>query len=354
MLKPRNLLDRAEPHVVPGIFKLPPAVLRALAGTPMVRDGQTLETETQVLLWLQRAAGRAALEFTPAGRTGVDRDGSLVGGKQPIGAIRGLAVDGAEGLLAARLYVPRVLVSSGGGDPLLVFFHGGGFVTGSLDSHDAPCRVIAERAGVRVLSVDYRLAPEHPFPAAPQDCLAAYRWVVTHADELGADPTRLAVGGDSAGGNLAALTAIAAAREGLPLAFQMLVYPVTHHGARTASREMFAEGFYLTGAAMAEATERYLGQQDPDQPEASPLLVSDLPDGLAPAYVCTAGFDPLRDEGEAYARLLQDAGVDVTLQRFPGHIHSFFNTVGVGRAPRAAVEQIADVLGRRLAEPTRG
>jgi acetyl esterase len=345
-LSPTQVLSRVEPVVVGGLLRLPPGIQRRLAGKPVVRDGDPLEVETQLLLRLQALAGRGELGFGPEARAGIDRDSVMVGGEQPVGEYRNLEVGGAEGPLPARLYVPQALVRTDR-DPLLVFFHGGGFVTGGLDSHDATCRVLAERAGVRVLSVAYRLAPEHPFPAAPHDCAAAYRWVVEHAGELGADPARLAVGGDSAGGNLAAVTAIAAARDGLPLKFQLLVYPVTDAAARTESRELFAAGFFLTRAAMEEATGHYLGDQDRSDPLASPLH-ADLPDGLAPAYVATAGFDPLRDEGEAYARKLADAGVEVTQRRFGGHIHSFFNVVGVGSAARTAVEEIADALAAGL------
>lgn len=339
---------RVQQPLVRAALALPPRVQRALAGRPVVRDGQTLEVETQLLLRMQRLAGRGEIGFGPSDREGIEADCALVGGDQPIGEVRRLTVDGADGPLDARLYVPQRLVRSNDGDPLLVFFHGGGWVVGSIDSHDAPCRVLAEHAGVRVLSVDYRLAPEHPFPAAPRDALAAYRWVVDHAAQLGADASRLAVGGDSAGGNLAAVTAIAAASEGVPLRFQLLIYPAVELGGGSESRRRFGEGFFLTRSGLTEATENYLGDHDPSDPLASPAFAA-LPDGLAPAYVATAGFDPLRDEGEAYAERLASAGVEVTVHRFPGHIHSFLNAVGVGREPLAAVRQIADALGRGLA-----
>ncbi|QYJ05078.1 alpha/beta hydrolase [Nocardioides panacisoli] len=342
-----SLLHRVEPALVRRLLALPPTVLRRLAGRPVVRDGQTLSVETQFLLRLQRLTGRDTLSFGPDARTSIERDSMMIGGDQPIGETRELRVDGGEGAVPARLYVPQALVRSGGADPLLVFFHGGGFVTGSLDSHDAPCRVLAERAGVRVLSVAYRLAPEHPFPAPVEDCAAAYRWVLDHADEVGADPERLGIGGDSAGGNLAAVVAIRAARAGWPLKHQLLIYPVTDMAARTASRSEFGQGFLLTAEAMDQAETNYLGDQERHQPEASPLF-ADLPAGLAPAHVVTAGFDPLRDEGEAYAAKLEEAGVECTTVRYPSHIHSFFNAVGASRSARTAVDQIGDVLGRSL------
>ena len=316
---------------------LPERVQGLLAGRPVVLDGQTLAPETQLMLRLQRLArmpGPDALPM-PTGRALVDRQSGLAGGVQRVGAVRDLPVAG----LPARLYTPTDL--GAGPAPLLVFFHGGGFMYGGLDSHDASCRVLAERGRVRVLSVAYRLAPEHPFPAAHDDALAAYRWVVDHAASLGADPARLAVGGDSAGGTLAAAVAIAAATEGLPLAFQLLVYPAVDATRATRSLQLFEEGFYLSRSFMDLANASYTPDAaDRLDQRLSPLL-HDLPAGLAPAYVATAGFDPLRDEGEAYARKLADAGVDVELHRFPDQIHSFFNVVGVGRRSPAAVVEIA-------------
>ncbi len=179
--------------------------------------------------------------------------------------------------------------------------------------------------------------------------MAAYRWAQKSADSLGVDPGRMAVGGDSAGGNLAAEVATAAAREGLPLALQLLVYPATDSTRGTRSLELFGEGFYLTQRFIDLASESYLPVvDDRTDPRSSPLF-DDVPDGLAPAYVATAGFDPLRDEGEAYARKLADAGVGVELRRFPDQIHGFFNVVGVGRRSRAAVDEIAAALRAGLA-----
>ena len=221
---------------------------------------------------------------------------------------------------------------------------------GDLESHDAPCRFLAERSGVRVLAVDYRLSPEAPFPAAYDDALAAHRWVVEHAGELGVDPARIAVGGDSAGGNLATEVAIEAARAGLPLAFQLLIYPVTDAVRDTDSARLFSDGFYLSKDFMDLAGRSYIGEYDERDPRISPLY-AEIPAGLAPALVVTAGFDPLRDEGEAYARRLADAGVSVEMRRFPDQIHGFFNVVGVGRSSRAANAAIAAKLGAALARP---
>ena len=185
--------------------------------------------------------------------------------------------------------------------PLLVFFHGGGFWCGDLETHDGPCRFLAEQAGVRVLSVEYRQGPEHPFPAAHDDAAAAYAWTVEHAADLGADPARIGVGGDSAGGNLAAGVAIEAARHGWPCAVQLLVYPATQADRQTRSFELFQQGFYLTKGFMDRAEELYGVGTPADDPRWSPQH-AELPAGLAPALVYTAGFDPLRDEGEAVRR----------------------------------------------------
>ena len=335
-----SLSDSIEALALRATMGLTEAVQRRLAGTPIVLDGQTLAPETQLMLRMKKVAKLPSAENLPVveGRVVVEHEAAMAGGTQPIGSVRDLPV----GDLPARLYVPSNAAPEPG--PLLVFFHGGGFIYGSLDSHDATCRVLAERAGVRVLAIDYRLAPEHPFPAAHDDCLAAYRWVLQHAASIGADPQRLAVGGDSAGANLAAATAIAAAEEGLPLAFQLLVYPAVDAKRDTRSLELFSEGFYLTSGFMELANSSYT----PVVAERTDIRISplrhDVQAGLAPAYLCTAGFDPLRDEGEAYARALAAAGVQVQLRRFPDLIHGFFNIVGVGRRPRAAVLEIADAL----------
>ncbi|MDO9454978.1 alpha/beta hydrolase [Nocardioides sp.] len=339
-----TIKDRAEATLLLAAMALPEAVQRRLAGKPVTIDGQTLAADVQLMLRLQKVARMPGAETLPipAGRVVIDRTTAATGRTQPIGSVRDLPVEG----LPARLYTPRGVTGPTG---LLVFFHGGGFMYGGLDSHDASCRVLAEGAGCRVLAIDYRLAPEHRFPAAYDDAVTAYRWVAKNADSLGVDVDRIAVGGDSAGGNLAAGVAAAAAREGLPLAFQLLVYPATDSARATRSLELFSEGFYLTKAFMDLANASYL--PDPAErldPRASPFH-DDIPDGLAPAYVVTAGFDPLRDEGEAYSRALAAAGVRVELRRFPDQIHGFFNVVGVGRTSRAAVDEIAVALKAGLA-----
>lgn len=332
-------VERLEALLLRAAMALPEPVLRVLGGRRVVRDGQTLAADLRLMLLLQRLARERGAETMPIpeGRRAVLRHSAATAGRQPIGSVRDLHVAG----LPARLYTPTHDRGA-----LLLFFHGGGYMYGDLESHDAPCRFLAERSGVRVLAVDYRLAPENPFPAAYDDALSAYRWVVENAGELGVDASRIAVGGDSAGGNLAAVVAIEAARTGLPLAFQLLVYPVADAVRNTRSATMFARGFYLSQEFMELANRSYI-RGDLRDPRISPQY-ADLPPGLAPALLVTAGFDPLRDEGETYARRLADAGVSVDMHRFPDQIHGFFNIVGVGRTSRAANALIAAKLGAAL------
>lgn len=339
-----DIVERVKGLTLRTALALPDAVQRVLAGRPVVLDGQTLDLETQLMLRLQTVAREPAVESLPIpqGRRALARQSALVGRAQPIGSVRDVEVAG----LAARLYEPAGL---DGPAPLLVFFHGGGFIYGDLESHDAVCRVLAERAGVRVIAVDYRLAPEAPFPAAYDDCVNAYAEILTRSAEWHVDGDRIGVGGDSAGGNLSTGVAIEAARQGWACAFQLLVYPLTEVGATTRSLELFADGFYLTRRFRDLATSNYT----PDRaswtdPRVSPAL-ADLPPGLAPAHVVTAGFDPLRDEGEAYVEKLRAAGVEVSHVRYRGLIHGFLNMVGVGTTARTAVDEIADALRAGLA-----
>lgn len=230
------------------------------------------------------------------------------------------AIPGPAGALPVRIYTPE-------GEPpfpVLVYFHGSGFVVCDLDTHDGLCRAMTKGARCLTVSVDYRLAPEHPFPAAVDDCLAATAWASAHATELGGDLRRVAVGGDSAGGCLAAVVArLAHEQGGPPLIYQLLLYPVADRPGASVSYTENAEGYGLTGADMFWFCSQYLpsGEQT-DDPRAAPLRAADL-SGLPPALVVTAEYDVLRDEGEEYARRLQEAGVPTTLVRYDGMIHGF-------------------------------
>jgi acetyl esterase len=330
---------------------LPERVQRLMLRRPVVIDGLELSPEMQLLLRLQKLARQPELGVWPLeqARDLVHAQASAAAGRQPIGAVRELVVDGADGPLSARLYIPSSRV---GADPVptLLFLHGGGHALGDVESHDAGCRFLAENSGVQVLSLEYPLAPEHPFPAAVHACLAAYQWLVKNADSVNADPERLAVGGDSAGGNLAATTAILVAEAGLPMALQLLLYPITDFVTRSRSRELFdGGGFYLSREGLDRLADYYLpAGTDRSDPLASVVLRDGFPAGLAPAYVVTAGFDPLRDEGEAYADLLAEHGVPVTRTRYPSMIHAFANVVGVGREARRHNAEIAKTLGQLL------
>lgn len=244
----------------------------------------------------------------------------------------------------------RLYASSTEADlPAVVWYHGGGFTIGDLDTADRTCRKLAVGSGALVVSIDYRLSPEHRFPASYDDCAAALRWVVDHGASIGADPSRLAVGGDSAGGNLAAVMAIHARDTGIALRHQLLVYPVTDCTMSSASYRENADGYLLSADTMDWFIENYLGgDTDPKDPRVSPLYADDL-NGVAPALVITAEFDPLRDEGEAYADRLRDAGVDVEVRRFDGQIHSFFALGSITPDATAAVDLAASRLQAALA-----
>jgi acetyl esterase len=265
----------------------------------------------------------------------------LAGSPAPVARVENRSVPGPGGEIPVRVYTPE----GEGPHPALVYFHGGGWVIGSLESHDGICRALARAVPCVVVSVDYRLAPEHPFPAAAEDSYAATRYVAGHAAAFAADPARLAVGGDSAGGNLSAVvTLMARARGGPRLVHQLLVYPVTDGAMDTPSYRENADGYFLTRDGMVWFWNHYVS--DPAaraNPHASPLRAPDLR-GLPPALVMTAEFDPLRDEGEAYARRLEEAGVPVTLTRYDGMIHGFFGMAGALGRGRDAIDEAARAL----------
>jgi acetyl esterase len=261
----------------------------------------------------------------------------------PVLSTEDVTYPAAEGPRAARIYRP----DAAGPVPTILFIHGGGYVIGDIDTHDDHARMLCNRVGAVVISIDYRLAPEFPFPAGYLDSIAALQHVLATIEELGGDPTRVAVAGDSAGGNLSAGVAIAARDEGLPLKAQLLIYPgtdFTESDAHT-SRTENAEGYFLTEIDMRWFGEHYAA--DPADHRASVLHHPDLT-GLAPAIVVTAQYDPLRDEGEAYAAALEEAGVPVQLTRYPGLIHGFFGLGPFSAAAQQAVEQICADLKELL------
>jgi acetyl esterase len=241
---------------------------------------------------------------------------------EPVGKGEDRMIPGAVGEISVRVYTPE----GTGPFPVLVYYHGGGWVIGNLDAYDPTCRALTNAARCVVVSIEYRLAPEHKFPAAPEDCYAALQWVGANADGINGDPMRIAIGGDSAGGNLTAVVAqMSRDRGGVRPVYQLLVYPVTDHGYDTPSYRENADDYLLTKDAMVWFWNHYLGSEsDGNSPLASPLRADNLRD-LPPALVITAEFDPLRDEGEAYAAKLRDAGVPVMLTRYDGMIHGFFS-----------------------------
>ncbi|MFN8624623.1 MAG: alpha/beta hydrolase [Candidatus Binatia bacterium] len=273
---------------------------------------------------------------------------ALQGVPEAVGSVDNLVAPGPNGVIPVRVYTPE----QDGPLPILVYFHGGGWVFGDLESHDGVCRALANAARCLVVSVDYRLAPEHKFPAAVEDTYAATQWVAAHAGDFGGDPMRIAIGGDSAGGNLAAVVALVARdRHGPQLTYQVLIYPATDTACDTVSRQENAEGYLLTLDMIRWFQNHYLRDaEDGENPYVAPLRAHDL-HGLPPALVLTAEFDPLRDEGEAYAARLRAAGVATTLIRYDGMIHGFFGMGAVFDRARTALDEVAAALQTAFANP---
>jgi len=276
-------------------------------------------------------------------RAQMDLSTRFLGALPRVGRVEDRTIPGSGGDLKVRIINPK----DAGPEPrpILVYLHGGGWVLGNLDSHENVCRALANAAGMIVVNVDYRLAPEHRFPAATEDAYAALAWAAANASEIGGDARRIAVGGDSAGGNLAAVACLMARERGGPrLAVQVLAYPIIDSDLDKPSYREFAEGYFLTHAEMAWYWEQYVENLDDRRhPHASPGLAADL-SGLPAAFVITAEFDVLRDEGEAYARRLQEAGVPVTLRRYEGMIHGFVRRYPFFRQGKLAIEEIAREL----------
>ncbi|MGE0066851.1 MAG: alpha/beta hydrolase [Solirubrobacterales bacterium] len=331
-----------------------PRTQRRLFGEPPELDGQVLATDVHALIELARLSGAHSYTNGLAPLEAREFNSRSAAATQPptpipMARVENLSIPTAAGPMGARFYLPPNL-PGGTAPPLLVYYHGGGWVIGDLDTHDGLCRFLAAAAGVAVLSIDYRLAPEHPFPAAVEDAWDALSWAAVNAHELGVDPSRIAVGGDSAGGNLAGGVSIRAREEGAPTpAMQLLLYPVTDSADDPRSRTLFADGFLLTKGDMDHFEGFYLpNAADANDPRVSIFKALDL-SGLPRAYVATAGFDPLRDEGEAYAIRMREAGVTVALRRYPSLIHGFANQVYVSRSSRAAMLEVAGALRMGLA-----
>jgi acetyl esterase len=340
--------ERLEGRLGRWVARLPGGVaLRLVGERPLTIDGETLDPHTQVVLAARRHRPRPGMfePTPPAARARYVREVlATQGARTPVAAVETVSVEGGEGPLPARLYRP----AARGGEtlPLLVFLHGGGFVVGDLETHDEPCRLLCRHAGTLVLSVAYRLAPEHPFPAAVDDAVAAVRWAHRHAESLGADRSRLGVGGDSAGANLATVAALALRGSADAVAAQLLIYPVTDMAAATPSRTRYATGFLLQGRDADQVVDLYLRAEAAAvaDPRASPARTPSLA-GAPPALVVLAGFDILRDEGAAYAQALRLAGVPVVEQRAPTLIHGFLHLTTVSPASRQALVTAAQAWG---------
>jgi acetyl esterase len=344
-----TLRQRFEFRAARMLFSLPAAVqVRLSRRPPVVVDGCTLHPQMQLLLALRDLwRGTAIAELTPEiARANFRNDTATIAGKPvAVGAISDITIAADHGPLAARHYAP----AGSGARPLLVYYHGGGFVLGDLDGHDGVCRRICRDADVHVLSVDYRLAPEHPYPAALDDALAAFRFACAHAEAFGAQPDKVAVGGDSAGGNLAAVVAQKMKSAGGPApCAQLLLYPALDRTIERPSLELFRDGFIIGRNDIAWYHLHYTGSAEVQaDPALHPLLTKDLA-GLAPALIVTAGFDPLRDEGEAYAEALAQAGVPVEFRRFEGLLHGFANMATISPACDAALAEIIAALRRLM------
>ncbi|MBX3189045.1 MAG: alpha/beta hydrolase [Labilithrix sp.] len=339
--------ERIETQAGRIVLGLPDPVVRTLAGKPIERDGRVLDAQSQLAIVTRERSGKKLtheLSLEEA-RRDLDVTGRMLGPSPSVMAVtvssRTLAA------MPARVYRPR---GAPRGGPALVYFHGGGFAAGSLESHDLVCREIAAATPCTVVAIDYRLAPEHPFPAAVDDATAAFRAVIAEAESLHVDAKRVAVGGDSAGGNLSAVVALDTRDDAARPCFQMLVYPVVDQTMSFPSIETMGKGFLLEKETIRWYRAHYTREAEREDPRASPWFAENLAD-LPPALVVTAGFDPLRDEGDAYAKRLSDAGVRVEHRSYASLFHGFWNTTGVIRAARAAFDETIVSLRRALRAP---
>ncbi len=336
--------DRLRRAAATGFLSLPERTLRRIVGRPVLSpDGWTLDVQSQALLWLMRAAGESA-EYSDVARARktIDRSGRVLAprGVEPL-RVRDCELPGAVGPRRVRIYASTEASRLA---PGLVWLHGGGFVIGSIESHDGVCRALASQAKVSVLSVDYRLAPEHRFPAGVDDAVAITEWVLENGSQIGVDPEAVAIGGDSAGGNLAAVVAHSLRASARRPVFQVLAYPATDATCRQPSHRFFAKDLILSARTIQWFLDHYITDRSLEtDPRVSPLFAADLA-GLPPALVITAGFDPLRDEGKAYADRMRNAGVVVQYVCAQGSLHGFLNTAGAVRESARIVAFAADAI----------
>lgn len=344
MKTPDHPVVRAIEHYVARLIcALPVGLQRLIARGVAAPEGAAPAPDIGALLTIMALTGERALGTgdDPEVRRASTRRGAATAAPRRSGPVRAqrVTVAGGAGELEARLYVPPVDTDG----RLLVFYHGGGWVTGDLDTHDSVCRLLAVQAATRVVAVDYRLAPEHPFPAPLDDAMAVFAHVVEHAATFGAHPDRISVAGDSAGGNLAAVVSQQTAGGPRPAA-ALLIYPACDFRGGTASRGLFAEGFLLERRDMDWCQARYLPEaQSIEDPRVSPVL-GEIDAGHPATVVVTAGFDPLRDEGEAYAAHVRAAGVPTVLRRYPGLVHGFANVTALSRTSHDAMVDCASAL----------
>jgi acetyl esterase len=361
----RRLARAAEHGTARAIMSLPTPLRRALLrGQTTQRDGAPLDPDVELMILLAKLSKKGLALDLPLGkarRRFIDETNVFAKLERPRGRVEEQRIDEH---VRVRVYSPEAPAANeefatssslreasrpaaqeqgpAGARAGLVYFHGGGFVLGGFESHDVPCRRLAREAGVVVVAVDYRLAPESPFPTAVTDSLAAFRWTASHAPRLGIDPARLGVGGDSAGGNLAAVVALETRGDSVRPRAQILIYPAVDFTMSSASIDGLGEGFILEKASIEWFRDQYLGAGDRRDPRASPLFRRDLA-GAPSAVVHVAGFDPLRDEGLAYAAALRHAGTSVVLRNHETLFHGFLNTTMLPAADRAVSSLALDV-----------
>ena len=303
-----------------------------------------LHPQCKTFLDILAGAGGKPIEQLPVAEARVASKALIDfgGPEEPVAEVENRSIPGPAGPIGLRVYRPIQEETL----PGLVYFHGGGFVICDLDTHDRQCRNLANAAGCTVISVDYRLAPKHKYPAAVEDAYAATRYVAENAAEFGVDPNRIAVGGDSAGGNLAAVVSLLARDRGEPrLKFQLLIYPLVDFEDKSPSMRQYSKDHFLTSEMLEWCASEYLPTEDRRHPNASPLNAVNLRD-LPPAMILTAECDPLRDQGEAYARKLERAGVPVELKRYDGMIHVFLQLGGIVDTAKVAMADAAAALRR--------